>query len=226
MYQMKLIADARQNMVDSQLRPNRVTNPNILSVMSDLPREYFVPTAKKDSAYIDEDIEVSSGRYLMEPLVVARLIQALEITIDSTVLNVGCGSGYDSALLSMLAGSVVALESDSELVLRATEVLEKLTIDNVTVIEAPMTRGCSIQSPYDAILISGAIDEVPKQIFNDLAEGGRLAAVIGGDPRGIPGRAHIFIKTGESYSSRPLFDAGTKLLPGFQSEEKFVFNTG
>ena len=223
---MKLIADARQNMVDSQLRPNRVTNSKILSVMSELPREYFVPTTKRDSAYIDEDIEVSLGRYLMEPLVLARLIQALEITIDTTVLNIGCGCGSDTALLSMLAGSVVALDSDPGLILRANQVLEELAIDNVTVIEAPMNKSCSIQSPYDAILISGAVDEVPKHIFNDLADGGRLAAVIGGDARGIPGRAHIFIKTGESYSSRPLFDAGTKLLPGFQSEEKFVFNAG
>ena len=222
---MKLIADARQNMVDSQLRPNRVTNPQILSVMSELPREYFVPITKKGSAYIDEDIEVSLGRYLMEPMVLARLTQSLEITINTTVLNIGCASGYDSALLGMLAGSVVALDSDSELISRANEVLELLAIDNVTLIEAPMNKSCSVQSPYDAILISGAVDEVPEQIFNDLADGGRLATVIGGAARGIPGRAHIFLKTGKSYSGRPLFDAGTKLLPGFQLEDKFVFNT-
>ena len=94
---MSVFAAARQNMVDSQLRPNRVTDPDILAAMAELPRERFVPKAKQGLAYIDEDIEVAPGRYLMEPVVVARLLQALELTPETTVLNIGCASGYDAA---------------------------------------------------------------------------------------------------------------------------------
>ena len=117
---MTVFADARRNMVDSQLRPNRVTDPDILAAMAELPRERFVPKAKQGIAYIDEDIEVAPGRFLMEPVVLARLLQALVLTPDATVLNIGCATGYDAALLGRLAGSVVAVESDSALAAQAS----------------------------------------------------------------------------------------------------------
>ena len=220
---MTVFAAARRNMVDSQLRPTRVTDPAILAAMAELPRERFVPKAKQGIAYIDEDIEVAPGRFLMEPVVLARLLQALVLTADTTVLNIGCATGYDAALLGHLAGSVVAVESDSELAAQASEAINELAIDNVAVIEAPLNQGYPAQAPYDAIFMSGAVDDIPSALAEELAPDGRLAAVIGGSEVGVLGRAHLFVRSGDTLSGRPLFDAGTRMLPGFLREESFVF---
>ncbi|NNE84578.1 MAG: protein-L-isoaspartate O-methyltransferase [Alphaproteobacteria bacterium] len=220
---MNVFADARQNMVDNQLRPNKVTDPQILAAMADLPRERFVPKVKQGIAYIDEDIEVAPDRYLMEPVVLARLLQALELTSETTVLNIGCATGYDAALLGRLVGSVVAIESDPALVALASEAINELAIDNVAVIEAPLEQGYAAQAPYDAIFISGAVDEVPPALADKLTPDGRLAVVVGGQEHGILGRAHLYVRSGDTFSSRPLFDAGTHMLPGFIREQNFVF---
>lgn len=220
---MTAFADARQNMVDSQLRPTRVTDANILAAMAELPRERFVPKSKQGIAYVDEDIEVAPGRFLMEPVVVARLMQALELTPDTTVLNIGCATGYDAALLGRLAGSVVAVESDAALAAQASEAINELAVDNVAVVEAPATEGYPAQAPYDAIFISGAVDEVPSSISDELTPDGRLVCVIGGGEPGILGRAYLFVRSGKTISGRPLFDAGTRMLPGFVREESFAF---
>ncbi len=220
---MNVFADARRNMVDSQLRPNRVTDPDILAAMADLPRERFVPKAKQGIAYIDEDIEVAPGRFLMEPVVLARLLQALALTSDTTVLNIGCATGYDAALLGRLAGSVVAVESDSALAAQASEVINELAIDNVAVVEASLTDGYPAQAPYDAIFMSGAVDQIPPALSGELAPDGRLAAVIGGSEVGVLGRAYLYVRSGDALSGRPLFDAGTRMLPGFVRAESFVF---
>ena len=220
---MNVLADARQNMVDSQLRPTRVNDPRILAAMAELPRERFVPKSKQGTAYIDEDIQVAPGRYLMEPVVLARLLQALELTSETNVLNIGCATGYDAALLGRLTGSVVAVESDPVLVAQASEAINELAIDNVAVIEAPLDQGYVAQAPYDAIFISGAVDAVPSAISDELAPGGRLAVVIGSGEPGILGRAYLYVRSGATFSRRPLFDAGTQLLPGFVREESFVF---
>ena len=145
---MNVFADARRNMVDSQLRPNRVTDADILAAMADLPRELFVPNSKQGVAYVDEDIEVAAGRFLMEPVVLARLLQALELTSETTVLNIGCASGYDAAILGRLAGSVVAVESDPALAAQASQTINDLAIDNVAVVEAPLREGYPAQAPY------------------------------------------------------------------------------
>ncbi len=220
---MNVFTDARQNMIDSQLRPNRVTDPLILAAMAELPRERFVPKSKQGTAYVDEDIEVAPGRFLMEPVVLARLLQALELTAETTVLNIGCATGYDAALLGRLVGSVVAVESDPVLAAQASEAINELAIDNVAVVAAPLNQGYAAQAPYDAIFMSGAVDEVPSALADELAPDGRLAAVIGGSEPGILGRAHLYIRSGATLSGRPLFDAGSQMLPGFVREESFVF---
>ena len=114
----------RRNIVDNQLRPTRVTDQFILEAMSGIPRERFVPENKKSMAYIDEDIEVAPGRFLMEPIVLARLLQELELTSNKSVLNVGCATGYDAAVLGKLVGSVVAIESDPALMAFASELIK------------------------------------------------------------------------------------------------------
>lgn len=221
---MNVFADARRNMVDSQLRPNRVTDADILAAMAELPRELFVPNPKQGVAYVDEDIEVATGRFLMEPMVLARLLQALELTSETTVLNIGCASGYDAALLGRLAGSVVAVESDPALAAQANQTINDLAIDNVAVVEAPLHEGYPAQAPYNAIFMSGAVDDVPPAITDQLAPDGKLAVVIGGGEPGVLGRAQLYVRSGGNLSGRPLFDAGTQMLPGFVREESFVFN--
>ena len=192
--------------------------------MAELPRELFVPNSKQGVAYVDEDIEVAAGRFLMEPVVLARLLQALELTSETTVLNIGCASGYDAAILGRLAGSVVAVESDPALAAQASQTINDLAIDNVAVIEAPLREGYPAQAPYDAIFMSGAVDDVPSAIADELAPDGKLAVVVGGGEPGVLGRAQLYVRSGDNLSGRPLFDAGTQMLPGFVREASFVFD--
>ena len=212
---------ARHNMVESQLRTNKVTEPRLLEAFETVPRELFVPEELSGIAYVDEDIAVAAGRYLLEPMVLGRLIQAADIGAEDIVLEIGCATGYASAILARLAATVVALESDRRLAERANATLEHLAIDNVAVVEGELTAGYAKQAPYNAILIGAAVAEVPQAIYDQLAEGGRLVAVIKQPQE--PGRASLMRRSGASVSRRVLFDAGTPMLPGFVREPGFVF---
>ena len=212
---------ARRNMVDGQLRPSRVTDPALLAAMAALPRHDFVPKPLRGIAYVDEDIALGGGRYLLEPLVLCRLLQALDIRRADTVLDVGCATGFDAAVIGRLAASVVAIDCEPAMVAEATEILAELGIDNVAVVDGALAEGFPQQAPYDAIFFSGAVDAVPPAITVQLAEGGRLAAVIA-DGRGM-GKATLFVRTGSVISQRVVFDAGTPLLPGFAKAPAFAF---
>lgn len=214
---------ARQNMVDGQLRPTKVTDSRLLDVMATLPREMFVDKSRQGIVYIDEDIEVAKGRYLMEPVVLARLVQSLDLTKADSVLVIGSASGYDAALIGRLAGPVVAVESSTALADQSSMVINHLGIDNVAVVEGPLARGFAEQAPYDVIFFCGSIEDVPDDIVRQLAPNGRMAAVIGGQENGILGRASLMTRSGDGLSHRPLFDAGTPALPGFAKEVAFVF---
>ena len=159
---------ARQNMIEGQIRPNRVNDPALLQAFLAIPRERFVPKVSRGIAYIDSALPIGNGRYLVEPMVTARLMLAAALTPSDVVLNVGCGSGYSAAVLSKLAATVVAVDSDPDLVARATETLAELAIDNVVVYQAPLTQGLPAQAPYDAILIDGAVPEVPPAVLEQL----------------------------------------------------------
>lgn len=212
---------ARQNMVDGQLRPNRVTNPAVLDAVSSLPRERFLPEALRHIAYIDDDIPLPNGRAMMEPLVVCRMIQAADPKPSDVALDVGCGPGYTTALLSKLATTVFGIDSDAELVQQATANLAALSVDNAVIAQHAMAEGWAEHQPYDVIVLGGAVETVPQQLFDQLAEGGRLVAVVA--ERGPVGAAHIYRKVAGAISGRPLFDAGCRLLPGFAKPQKFVF---
>ncbi len=212
---------ARSRMVASQIKPNRVTDPAIVDVMSRIPREVFVPRPQRGFAYLDEDIALGNGRHLMEPMVFARMINALRIRPDEVALDIGCGTGYSTAVLAALANTVVALDSDPEMVRTATENLSDLGIDNAVVIEGDMTGGHVDQSPYPAIILGGAVAEVPAALLDQIGEGGRLVAVVA--PEGGLGQVMLFSRVGGSVAHRALFDANTPLLPGFAPEPSFVF---
>ena len=214
-------AAARRNMVESQLRTNRVSDPRVLEAFETVARELFVPEVKRGIAYIDKDMAVAEDRYLMEPRVLARLLQAAAVEAGDMVLVIGCGTGYSCAILAQLAATVVALECDAGLVEKANHTLSELGIDNAVVVEGALTNGYAKQAPYNVILIAGAVSEVPPAIGDQLAEGGRLVTVVR-DRAGI-GRATLMQRTPGAISSRTLFDAATPFLPGFAREAGFVF---
>lgn len=212
---------ARRNMIDGQLRPNRVTNAQLLAAVSDLPRERFLPDSLQSVAYADDDVPLGGGRYLMEPMVLARLIQALQPLPDDRALVVASGRGYGAALLSRLVKSVVAVESDANLAAAAQRTAKDLALTGVQHVVGTLD-GSDHAGPFDVILIEGAVRQVPQAILDRLAPGGRLTTVVAG-PEGALGVAQLFMKEGEAASARPLFDAGTPLLPGLAPPPRFTF---
>jgi protein-L-isoaspartate(D-aspartate) O-methyltransferase len=214
-------AAARLNMVESQIRPNRVTDPRVVGAMFELPRERFVPDALRGIAYVDEDVPLGANRFLMEPMVLARLLQTARIEAGDTVLDVGCGTGYGAAVMAQMAARVVALESDAALARQAQTVLSALGVGNVEVVTGPLNQGYARGAPYNVIVFSGAVQHVPAAIIEQLAEGGRLVAVVA--TPGEPGRATMFTKVAGALSHRVVFDAGSRLLPGFELEAGFAF---
>lgn len=222
---------ARRAMVDGQIRTSDVTDPRLLAVMLQIPRELFVPDRLAALAYLDSNLPLDGGsdagrpaqaaRFLVKPMVQARLIQATEPATEDRVLVVGCGTGYSTAILSQLAGTVTALEEDEILLRRCRSTLAKIGLDNVTVVSGPLAQGWPDAGPYDAILIDGGVEFVPTALFDQLARGGRLAAVMGGEP---VGRAMLFQSDDSRLvSGRALFDAAVPLLPGFKKAPAFVF---
>jgi protein-L-isoaspartate(D-aspartate) O-methyltransferase len=207
-------------MVDGQLRTTDVTVPAILDAMRSLPREMFVDEKRRPLAYLDEDIEVAPGRYLMEPSPFAKLLQLAEITPSDRVLDVGTGTGYSAAVLSRLAASVVALESDAALAARAREALAATGSANVEVVIGALVAGHPSGRGYDVIVVEGAIETLPESLTAQLADGGRLVAV---DGHGNAGVARLYLNVGGVITSRRAFNAALKPLPGFERTPAFEF---
>jgi protein-L-isoaspartate(D-aspartate) O-methyltransferase len=214
---------ARRNMIDGQLRPNRVTNTQLLAAIAELPRERFLPPGLRSVAYADGDVPLGNGRFLMEPMILARLIQTLQPQPEDKALVVASGTGYGAALLARLVKSVVAIEADVRLAGSAGQILKELGVANVQHVSGKMEQGYASQAPYDVILIEGAVQDVPVAIVDQLAEGGRLGTVMAAASAGVLGVAQLMVKEGGVASGRPIFDAGTRPLPGFVSPPKFTF---
>jgi len=212
---------ARQNMVDCQILPNHVTNPYILEGMLNLPREKFVPTELTGVAYLDGSLPLGSGRFLMEPMIVARLLEVVAPDSNDVAMAVGCASGYLSALLAKIVSTVVAVESEKAFTQRAGEIFKQLSIDNVVLVEGKLNDGYSKQGPYDVIIFDGAVAAIPDTIIDQLANAGRLATVVI-EEDGV-GRVRMLTRHGDTISSRDMFDASTPFLTGFKNEAKFSF---
>lgn len=224
----RLFAEARRQMVLTQLLPSKVIDERVIAAMQAVPREDFVPKAYRGVAYMDEDISIAagsaggSGRWLMEPLVLARLLQEAAVAASDVALAVGCGTGYDLAVLAGLASTAIGLESDAALAAQAGQTLAKLSLDNAPVIEGPLAAGLPKQGPFNVILLCGAVPEIPDALKQQLADGGRLVGVV--RPAGAPiGQAVFVMRTGNSFAERAVFDAGTHGLPGFDRPAAFVF---
>jgi protein-L-isoaspartate(D-aspartate) O-methyltransferase len=214
-------AAARLNMVEGQLRTNGVTDPTVLEAFLTVPRERFVPDALRGVAHVDDDVPLGNGRYLMAPLVLARLVMLAELNAKARVLVVGAGSGYDAAIVVQLAGGVIALESDATLAAAARRLFGDLGYAKASVVEAPMEQGHAAGAPYDAILFGGGIAEVPDAIVRQLGKSGRIAAVVASEGR-VP-QITLMARTGGVVSRRAVFDAAIHTLPGFASRPAFVF---
>ncbi|MFB9952171.1 protein-L-isoaspartate O-methyltransferase [Rhizobium puerariae] len=211
---------ARTKMVENQVRTTDVTSHSVLRAFYAVPREAFVPEKAKSLAYIDTDIEVAPGRYLMEASPLAKLLQLAVITKDDAVLEVGTGSGYATAILSDLAGSVVSVEADGALAAQAGEKLSSLGCGNVTVVTAEMEKGYAAKAPYDLIFVNGAVEEVPAALLEQLRDGGRLVAVVG---YGNAAKAKVLVREQGVVSESDYFNASVKPLPGFRKAKEFVF---
>jgi protein-L-isoaspartate(D-aspartate) O-methyltransferase len=213
-------AAARRNMVESQIRPNRVTDEKLIAAFAKLPREEFVPKRLRSVAYVDEAVPLGDGRHLMEPMLLARLIQTAAPAAGDLALVVGCGTGYGATVLAHLVGAVVALESEPGLAQQATQTLGRLGVDTVSVTTGALDKGCPDQAPFDVILFDGAVPQIPESISSQLAEGGRLVAVVAGSR---VGKATLVTRRRGVLTSREVFDAGTPMLPGFERKSAFVF---
>ena len=214
-------AAARLNMVESQLRTNRVSNAALLKAFAEIPRELFLPAAMRSFAYVDEDLRIADGRHLMQPMVLGRLLEAARPDAGDIVLDVGCGTGYATALLARLCATAVGLESHEPLATEATRILNQQGIDNAVIVRAPLGEGCPDQGPYNIILINGTVSEVPDPLKAQLTEGGRLVTVIN-DSDGM-GRATLMQRHGDTVSGRVVFDASVPVLADFLLEPGFVF---
>lgn len=224
---MENFAVQRTRMVDSQLRTESITDHRLLAIMGEIPRELFVPPDQKALAYLDRDVPLREagpgklgGRAMMEPAPLGRLIQALDVSEDDRALVVGAGTGYSAAILGRLVASVVAVESDPALAAQAVRNLADLGAASVTIVVGPLEAGHSAGAPFDVILLDGAVETLPAGLLDQLAEGGRLASVIG---YGRAATASLYTRSEGDIGARPVFDADVPPLPGFRKPETFVF---
>lgn len=210
----------RLNMIESQVRVNDVTDSRVQDALREVPRERFVPMARRGTAYADAPLELVPGRYLLEPRTFAKLLQLAEIKPTDSVLDVACGTGYSSAVLARIAARVTGLEQDADLVRIAVETLPAVGAANATVVQGSLADGHGPNAPYDVIFVNGAIETRPDALLAQLAEGGRLVAVVNTEGQG---HAQVFLKEGGRIGNRTDFDADAPLLPGFKQKVGFVF---
>ncbi len=211
---------ARRHMVDGQVRTADVTDLRVISAMLEVPRERFVPLVVSALAYLDLDLPVGEGtsRCLLKPMVLAKLLNAADLSSTDRVLDVGCATGYAAAVLGLIAGQVVALERDASLAKTARAALSSLP--NVEVVGGPLVNGWPQGGPYDVILLEGATEVEPQAFCAQLKDGGRLLCILGVAPGA---KAMLYRRSGGEMGSRAIFDASAALLPGFAKAPVFAF---
>jgi protein-L-isoaspartate(D-aspartate) O-methyltransferase len=220
---MSGFSTARQKMVDGQVRPSDVTDIRILDAMLTVPREAFVPENRRALAYLDLNLDISEGgsakRFLIQPAVSAKMLQAADIKNTDNVLVAGCATGYTAALVARIAPRVTATETDAEHAAMARNVLAQLG-QNVTFRAAAPADGDPANAPYDVIVLDGATEIVPDRLYGQLAEGGRLVGIFAITQ---PPRARIVTRYHGDFGNRSLFDASVPVLPGLERLPAFVF---
>jgi len=218
---MQDMSKARHFMVEGQVRTNDVTDLRIVELMGQIARERFVPASRQALAYSDVCVEVKPGRFLPDPRSLAKLVQALEIKAGDRVLDLASATGYSSALLAGLSGDVTALEEDDELARAASANLRDVArLGRLAGVVGPLKQGCPQHAPYDAILVNGAVEEIPQAWTDQLKEGGRLAVILNGGP---VGKANLCVRRAGILGKRVVFDATVPVIPGFTRVKTFAF---
>ena len=212
--------EIRNAMVDCQIRPSNVTKYPIIDSMLSVPREFFVPNSQKNLAYVGGHIEIAESRVILEPRTFAKMLNELDIGSGETVLDVGCGLGYSSAVIAKLAQAVVALEEIRELAVEAKERLLDHDIHNSEVVQERLAKGAAEHGPYDAIILEGGVEELSGSLVDQLKEGGRIACIF---VEGSVGECRIGIKRNDSVAWRSSFNAIAPVMPGFDRKEEFLF---
>lgn len=212
-------AKARENMVECQVKPGGVRDTNIWDVLNEIPREVFLPEELQVLAYMDKDIEFGARR-LIAPTTFARLAELADIQPNDLILDIACGTGYSTAVLASLGGTVVGLEQDDALVQQGSEIFQNLNIDNAVIVQGSHAEGQSKQGPYDVIFINGFISEIPDQLISQLAGNGRLVCITenGGAACGV-----CVSKLESGLHRRNGFEISTGPVPGFEKEARFIF---
>lgn len=216
---MTEFASRRMMMVDTQVRPSDVTKFPIIDAMLHVPREVYVPRDRQEAAYIGENVEIATGRVVLEPRTLAKMLDALDIQPGEMVLDLGCGLGYSAAVIARLADTVVAVEEDAGLAAEAQRALAEEGVDNAVVVAGPLAAGSAKHGPYDVITVEGGIETLPQALVDQLKEGGRVAAVF---MEGALGTVKTGIKMGGRIDWRFAFNASAPLLPGFARARGFV----
>ena len=215
------VEQARFNMIEQQIRPWEVLDPGVLSLLSVVKREDFVPAAYRAMAFVDTQVPLPGGQCMLEPKVEARLLQELGVHKHETVLEIGAGSGFMAALLGHKAQQVITLEINAELAALASANLQRAGVMNVTVRRADGSHGLADEGPFDVILLSGSVAEVPPGLLAQLKVGGRLAAIVGQQPIM---HATLFTRSSEhDFASVELFDTVAPRLSGFDEPARFKF---
>ncbi len=212
-------AKLRTMMVDTQVRPSDVTKFPIIEAMLTVARENFVPTALRDAAYVGEHVALGNGRVALDPRVLAKMLDALDIQNDELVLDVGVGLGYSSAVIARMAQAVIAVEEDDALATDAATALADAGADNVVVETAALAAGAPQHGPYDVVVLQGAVEDIPAAILGQVKEGGRICAIFLEGPLGI---ARMGYKLNGDITWRLAFNATAPVLPGFEAERAFA----
>jgi protein-L-isoaspartate(D-aspartate) O-methyltransferase len=212
-------AARRTMMVDTQVRPSDVTKFPIIEAMLAVPREHFVPNAKREAAYVGENVELGRGRVLLEPRTLAKMLDALDIRADELVLDIGAALGYSSAVIARMAEAVVAVEEDEAMADEAQTLLSEAGVDSVAVHQGPLAEGAARHGPYDVIVIQGAVEHLPAALTEQLKDGGRMAVLFA---EGALGVVRIGYKIDGRMNWRFAFNAGAPVLPGFERHQAFT----
>lgn len=212
-------AARRTMMVDTQVRPSDVTKFPIIEAMLAVPREAFVPADKREAAYMGEHVVIGGGRVVLDARTLAKMLDALDIQPDETVLDLGCGLGYSTAVIARMAEAVVAVEEDETLAAEAQRTLSSHGVDNAAVIVGKLAEGAPKAGPYDVITLQGAVETVPAGLLAQIKEGGRIGCLF---MEGSLGVARVGYKIDGQVTWRYVFNAAAPVLPGFVAKRAFT----